>query len=82
MRGTHLLQISEIELVDWANSVLPEQYRIHNIRTDLSSGLILFRLAEIVGGKQNVPPVPDLIFAGNNLEGMFKLFDYLLDNDV
>ncbi|KAF8513895.1 hypothetical protein JB92DRAFT_2830233 [Gautieria morchelliformis] len=77
-----LLQASEQELVDWANSLLPEQYRIYDLRRDLSSGLVLLRLAETIGRKPNEPMTPDSAFIGDNLEGMFKLFDFLLDHDV
>ena len=80
---TYLLQISdEMELVDWANSVLPKQYHIHDLRKDLSSGIVLLRLAETVGGKQIDPPVLDSEFLGDNRGGMFILFDFLLGHDV
>ena len=63
--------------------MLPETYRIHDIRTDLTNGLVLLRLAESIKGRPSDPPVPDSLFRDeNNIEGMFKLFDYLLDNDV
>jgi hypothetical protein len=78
----YVQQASEIELVSWANSVLPGQYQIHDLRTDLTSGLVLLRLAEIVGGKPSEPPVQDAAFSNDNLEGMFKLFDFMLDHDV
>jgi len=69
--------------VEWANSILPEQYRIRDISTDLTNGLVLLRLAEGIKGIPSEPPVPDSIFKDDsNIEGMFKLFDYLLDNDV
>ena len=77
----YVLQAADIELVDWANSVLPGQYQIHDLR-DLSSGLVLLRLAELVGGKPIEPPVSDVAFFNDNLEGMFKLFDFMLDHDV
>lgn len=77
-----IMQAYEIELVDWANSVLPGHYQIQDLREDMSSGLVLLRLAEIVGGKPNEPPVQDSAFLHDNLEGMFKLFDFLLDHDV
>lgn len=69
--------------MDWANSILPAQHRISDVTVDLSSGLVLFRLAESIKGRPSEPPVPDSIFTGeNNLDGMFKLFDLLLDNEV
>lgn len=77
------MQGSEAELVEWANFVLPETYRIHDLGTDLTSGLTLLRLAESIKGKPSDPPVPDSAFSGDhNLEGMFKLFDFLLDHDI
>jgi hypothetical protein len=82
LRVAFLLQASELELIDWANSILPEQYRIYDLRSDLSSGLVLLRLAETIGRKPNEPMTPDSAFFGDNLEGMFKLFDFLLDHDV
>ncbi|KAF8524552.1 hypothetical protein BU17DRAFT_42692 [Hysterangium stoloniferum] len=73
---------SEAELVAWANSILPEQYRIYDITRDLTSGLVLLRLAESIKGKPSEPSISDATFKGDNLDGMFKLFDFLLDNDV
>ncbi|GJJ07548.1 hypothetical protein Clacol_001750 [Clathrus columnatus] len=77
------VQSSEAELVDWANSLLSPQYKIRDVTTDLNSGLVLLRLAESIKGRPSEPSIPDSLFTGeNNLDGMFKLFDFLLDNEV
>jgi hypothetical protein len=50
----------------------------------MTSGLILFRLAEAI--KETDSDVPDSAFphgpGDDRLDGLFKLFDFLLDNDV
>ena len=72
------------ELVRWANSHLPLSLQF----SDLTScgGLTLLRLAEAIKGSASSPPVPDSAFpSGPNdekLDGLFRLFDFLLDNDV
>lgn len=52
----------------------------------LFSGLALLRIAESVRGKPASPPVPDSAFpsgpSDDKLDGLFRLFDFLLDNDV
>lgn len=52
----------------------------------VSGGLALYRLAEAIKGKSTEPPVPDSAFpTGPNddrLDGLFKLFDFFLDNDI
>jgi hypothetical protein len=56
--------------------------------SDLTSctGLKLLRIAESIKGHPSVPPVPDSAFplgpGDDRLDGLFKLFDFLLDNDV
>lgn len=49
-------------------------------------GLALYRLAEAIKGKPTEPAVPDSAFpSGPNddrLDGLFKLFDFFLDNDI
>lgn len=76
-------QHSDGDLIEWANSLLPKQYRIYDVTRDLTSGLVLLRLAESIKGSPSEPPVSDSLFKDeNNIDGMFKLFDYLLDNDV
>jgi hypothetical protein len=52
----------------------------------IASGLQLLRLAEAIKGKPASPPVLDSAFpsgpADDKLDGLFRLFDFLLDNDV
>ena len=52
----------------------------------LFGGLGILRLAEAVVGKSTSPPVADSAFpsgpSDDKLEGLFRLFDFLLDNDV
>lgn len=52
----------------------------------ICGGLTLLRLAEAIKGKPASPPVLDSAFPTNpnddKLEGLFRLFDYMLDNDV
>ncbi|KZT70289.1 hypothetical protein DAEQUDRAFT_810744 [Daedalea quercina L-15889] len=73
-------------LIDWANSHLPRNLQVTDPSGPLYGGLALLRLAEDIKGKQATPRVPDSAFpSGPNddkLEGLFKLFDFLLDNDV
>ena len=76
----------DASLIEWANSHLPSQLQIKDTTGSLCGGLALLRLAEDIRGKPSSPPVPDSAFpTGPNddkLEGLFRLFDYLLDNDV
>ncbi|KAI8989868.1 hypothetical protein BD414DRAFT_460138 [Trametes punicea] len=76
----------DASLIEWANSHLPSQLQIKDTTGSLCGGLALLRLAEDIRGKPASPPVPDSAFpTGPNddkVEGLFRLFDYLLDNDV
>ena len=71
-------------LIDWANGHLPPNL----LFTDISdcSGLNLMRIAEAIKGSPASPPVLDSSFpSGPNddkLDGLFSLFDFLLNNDV
>lgn len=73
-------------LIEWANLHLPDNLRIIDSSGSLCSGLALLRLAEDIKGKPASPPIPDNAFpSGPNddrLDGLFRLFDFLLDNDV
>lgn len=44
------------------------------------------RLSEAIKGRAAIPAVPDSLFPADTnddkLDGLFKLFDFLLDNDV
>lgn len=76
----------DTSLIEWANSHLPSSLRITDTTGPLCGGLALLRLAEDIKGKPSSPPVPDAAFpTGPNddkLDGLFRLFDFLLDNDV
>ena len=71
-------------LIDWANGHLPSNLQF----TDISNcgGLILMRIAESVKGKPASPPVLDSSFPSgpydDKLDGLFSLFDFLLNNDI
>jgi hypothetical protein len=54
------------------------------LSTSLATGLILFRVAEAIKGKPSEVLDSDFPNAPGDekLEGLFKLFDFLLDNDV
>ncbi|KAF6761909.1 hypothetical protein DFP72DRAFT_877407, partial [Ephemerocybe angulata] len=70
-------------LIDWGNSHLPHSLQVSDT---LFGGLALLRIAESIKGKPASPPVPDSAFpvdpTDDKLDGLFRLFDYLLDNDV
>ncbi|EAU82730.2 hypothetical protein CC1G_10635 [Coprinopsis cinerea okayama7 len=73
-------------LIDWANSHLPTSLQVYDPTGPLFTGLALLRIAESIKGKPASPPVPDSAFpsdpSDDKLDGLFKLFDFLLDNDV
>ncbi|KAF8900318.1 hypothetical protein CPB85DRAFT_1439599 [Mucidula mucida] len=73
-------------LVEWANSHLPSNLRIKDPSTSIYGALQLFRIAESVKGRPSSPPVPDSAFPADandeKLDGLFKLFDFMLDNEV
>ena len=73
-------------LIEWANTHLPDSLKITDPTGSLCGGLALLRLAEDIKGRPASPPVPDSAFpTGPNddrLDGLFRLFDFLLDNDV
>ncbi|TFK69427.1 hypothetical protein BDN72DRAFT_614262 [Pluteus cervinus] len=76
----------EDNLIEWANSHLPEAHQISDSSGSLCGGLALLRLAEAIKGKPSSPPVLDSAFptdpTDEKLDGLFRLFDFLLDNDV
>ena len=76
----------DADLIEWANSHLPSSLKITDGPGPLCSGLVLLRLAEDIRGKPATPPVLDTAFPSgpddDKLDGLFRLFDYLLDNDV
>jgi hypothetical protein len=77
---------ADADVINWANSHLPRQLKITGTTDPLCGGLTLLRLAEHIKGRPASPPVPDTAFpTGPNddkLDGLFRLFDFLLDNDV
>lgn len=83
---TTALNSSDAGLVEWANSHLPAALQNYDPTTHLFSGLALLRLSESVLGKSPSPPVLDSAFPSgpgdDKLDGLFRLFDFLLDNDV
>lgn len=73
-------------LIEWANSHLPMSLQIRDSTGSVCGGLALLRIAESIKGRPTSPPVPDSAFPQNptddKLDGLFRLFDFLLDNDV
>ncbi|KAI0065849.1 hypothetical protein BV25DRAFT_1913283 [Artomyces pyxidatus] len=73
-------------LIEWANGHLPKALKITDTSGPICGGLVLLRLAESIKQRPCTPPVPDNAFpSGPNddkLDGLFRLFDFLLDNDV
>jgi len=79
------------DLIEWANNHLPSTLQIHS-RGSICGGLELLRIAESIRGLRS-SSVPDSAFPrgrgrgdddddDDKLEGLFSLFDFLLDNDV
>ncbi|EDR12680.1 uncharacterized protein LACBIDRAFT_292707 [Laccaria bicolor S238N-H82] len=73
-------------LVEWANSHLSASLQLEDPTVSFFGGLALLRLAESIKGRPSSPPVPDSAFpvgpTDDKLDGLFRLFDFLLDNDV
>ncbi|KAF9478688.1 hypothetical protein BDN70DRAFT_879712 [Pholiota conissans] len=73
-------------LIEWANTHLPAELQITDPQGSLCGGLALLRLAESIKGRPSSPPVLDSAFPtdpnDDKLDGLFRLFDFLLDNDV
>jgi len=74
----------DVDLIKWINSHLPKHLHVNDLSASLSTGLVLFRLAEAIKGRAS--DVPDSVFpSGPNddrLDGLFKLFDFMLDEDI
>jgi len=74
----------EPDLIEWANNHLPGSLQITS-KGSVCGGLELLRIAESIKGSRT-QTVPDSAFPrsprDDNLEGLFTLFDFLLDNDV
>ena len=73
-------------LVEWANSHLSASLQVEDPTVSFFGGLAILRLAESIKGRPSSPPVPDSAFPigpmDDKLDGLFRLFDFLLDNDV
>lgn len=87
LRSSVLLgSANEDTMIDWANSYLPPHLQVLDFTGPLFSGLALLRLAESIKGMPSSPPVLDSAFPvdanDEKLDGLFRLFDFLLDNDV
>lgn len=86
----NLQQNQDAELIRWINShLVGVPHKATDLSISLSNGLVLFRLAEAIKGVQpGASEVPDSLFAttpeeaDEKLDGLFALFDFLLDNDV
>ena len=65
---------------------MPSYLQITDTTGSICNGLTLLRLAEAIKGRPSSPPVADSAFPSgpedDKLEGLFRLFDFLLDNDV
>lgn len=65
---------------------MPDNLQITDPTGSLCGGLALLRLAESIKGRPSSPPVLDSAFPtdpnDDKLDGLFRLFDFLLDNDV
>ena len=79
----------EPDLIEWANGHLPSTLRI-DFTGSTCGGLELLRIAESIKGLRS-SSVPDSAFprrgdrvgvSDDKFEGLFSLFDFLLDNDV
>jgi hypothetical protein len=83
-------QLSQADdsLIKWANTHLPESLQITDSTDFLCTGLGLglLRLAESINGQPSSPPVLDSAFPvdihDDKLDGLFRLFNFLLDGDV
>ncbi|KAF8632449.1 hypothetical protein AX15_001885 [Amanita polypyramis BW_CC] len=74
-------------MIEWANSHLPAHLRVTNPFEQTYSALALFRLTESIKGHPASPPVPDSAFPSHpnddkSIEGLFALFDFLVNNEV
>ena len=78
--------VAEENLINWANTHLPPALQIQDTTGSLCGGLTLLRLAESIKGYPCSPPIPDSAFPvdpnDDKIEGLFKFFDFLIDNEV
>ncbi|CAE6427373.1 unnamed protein product [Rhizoctonia solani] len=83
--STSALSAGEQELVDWVNSkLLPTCPLAEDLAASMLSGLVLLHLAKSI--KETDSGASDSVFpqgpGDDRLDGLFKLFDFLLDNDL
>ncbi len=74
-------------MLKWINSHLKgTRLKATDLSASLSTGLILYRVAEHIKGNPYGSEVADSFFpttvTDEKLDGLFILFDFLLDNDV
>jgi len=96
-RNPALEQAQDAELIVWINRHIPNSsHKATDMSKSLATGLVLYRLAESIktngeadkGNRADygIPDVPDSVFPSSpnddKLDGLFVLFDFLLDNDV
>lgn len=96
-RNPALEQAQDAELIEWINKHIPNSsHKATDMSGSLATGLVLYRLAESIktngdsdrGNRVDygIPDVPDSVFPSSpndtKLDGLFVLFDFLLDNDV
>jgi hypothetical protein len=78
--------VAEENLINWANTHLSPALQIKDSTGQLCGGLTLLRLAESIKGHPCSPPIPDSAFPADanddKIEGLFKFFDFLIDNEV
>jgi len=77
----------DVELLKWVNSHLKgTKLKATDLSASLSTGLILYRVAEHIKGIPYGSEVVDSAFpttpTDEKLDGLFILFDFLLDNDI
>jgi len=85
--SSSMQHVPDYDLVEWANRHLPYQLRFNqDSDVEVSYGLRLLRIAEDIKGRPCEPPIADEAFPTNandeRLDGLFRLFDMLLDENV
>jgi len=84
--SVHPLNEPQNDLIRWANDHITIKLHLSDECGQLHTGLALFRICENIKGRPSDPPVPDSAFpqhsSDDRLDGLFKLFDFFLDNDV
>jgi hypothetical protein len=78
--------VADENLIIWANTHLSPALQIKDTTGSLCGGLALLRIAESIKGHPCSPPIPDSAFPtdvnDDKIEGLFKFFDFLIDNEV